>query len=139
MSRFIHITAPPGRTQTPNVSANQYIATRETLQGPKMGPFPVRTVLGWTVTGPLGVRTSSSTFETNFTAHHIQENDVLFQMIQRVWLAESVDTESTTPCKNTTANKPALKFLEENMRQTGESSKLHRHGKTTLSLKTTMQ
>ena len=102
------------------IDAFQYIATREILQGPKPSPFAVRTLLGWTVTGPLSVRTSCSSSPTNFTAHHIHENDVLTQMAQRLWLADSGGTESTTPSKNTITDQQALKFLEENMRHTGE-------------------
>ena len=102
------------------IDAFQYIATREILQGPKPSPFAVRKLLGWTVTGPLSVRTSCSSSPTNFTAHHIHENDVLTQMAQRLWLADSGGTESTTPSKNTITDQQALKFLEENMRHTGE-------------------
>ena len=74
------------------VDAFQYIATREILQGPKPSPFAVRTLLGWTVTGPLSARPSASS-QTNFIAHHIHGNDILTQMVQRLWLADSVGTE----------------------------------------------
>ena len=88
--------------------AFQYIATREILQGPKPSPFAVRTPLGWTVTGSMSVRPSCSSSQTYFTAHHINETDVLTQMVQRLWLADSVGTEPTTPRKSTIADQQAL-------------------------------
>ena len=121
------------------IDAFQYIATREILQGPKPSPFAVRTLLGWTVTRPLSVRTSCSSSQTNFTAHHVHENDVLTQMVQRIWLPDSVGTESTTASKNTITDQQALKFLEENMRHTGERYEVGLTSKETLSCKTTIQ
>ena len=59
------------------IDAFQYIATREILQGPKPNLYAVRTLLGWTVTGSLSVRTSCSSSRTNFTAHHMKTTFLL--------------------------------------------------------------
>ena len=104
------------------IDAFQYFATREILQGQKPRSLVVQTLLGWTVTGPLRVQPACSSSETNFAAHHIHENDVHTRMELRLWLADSVGTESTriNYLQNTIADQQALKFLEENMRHTGE-------------------
>ena len=41
-------------------------------------------------------------------------------MVQRLWLADSVGTETITASKNTNTDQQALKFLEEYMRHTGK-------------------
>ena len=35
------------------IDATQYILEREILQGPKNTPFAIRSLLGWTITGPV--------------------------------------------------------------------------------------
>ena len=35
------------------IDATQYILEREFLQGPKNTPFAIRSLLGWTITGPI--------------------------------------------------------------------------------------
>ena len=87
------------------IDATQYILEREFLQGPKNTPFAIRSLLGWTITGPIKFDNDKPE-KTNFLSHSFEafdremtfstkdDEDPLTESVTSFWKIDTSGTEN---------------------------------------------
>lgn len=81
--------------------------TLEERRGKPKEPYAIRSLLGWTLQGPLGTPHATSDFQVNF-----QQADLLEAQMERMWKTDFSDSISDTKTGMSVEDRQALQCME---------------------------
>ena len=113
------------------IDATQYILEREFLQGPKNTPFAIRSLLGWTITGPIKfdndkpektnfLSDSFEAFDREMSFSTEDDEDPLAETVTSFWKIDTSGTENEDEISLFKNDQRAVEILNNTVRHTGE-------------------
>lgn len=84
---------------------------QEERRGRRKEPYAIRSILGWTLMGPVGNTTQSDRFSVNYTKC---QDEMLFKQVEMFWKADFGDTLDSKPGLSL-EDKQALNIMEKSV------------------------
>ena len=113
------------------IDATQYILEQEFLQGPKNTPFAFRSLLGWTITGPIKfdndkpektnfLSDSFEAFDREKTSSSEDDEDPLTESVTSFWKIDTSGKQNEDEVSLSKNDQRAVEILNNTVRHTGE-------------------
>ena len=110
------------------VDAFWKIAERDIRKGPTGTPYAVKNLLGWTFTGPLNKKSSSSgsnSHSTNFIDLNDQEDANLTKLVEKFWKVEGSGIQEDNKATDSDKSKRQLRFMEKSIEHDEDRYKIN--------------